>query len=778
MVYGFDSRRRYEDDGPRNSCCSAVRYVRPGSIGPLAGRDKRNDITMKLLYAPLLALACAAAPCTPTASAQAPATERVDTVWLTMPDSIELGEVVLRERRQTRLRPSFTTENVEVISRGEIVRAACCNLGESFAANPSVDVSYADAATGAQQIALLGLSGTYVQMLAENVPALRGAALPLGLAFVPGPWMESIQVSKGAASVKNGYESVTGQINVEYFKPQGIDGLRLEAFMDMDMMLQADAVGTVHLSDALSTGLMAHYETSEKAHDHDGDTFTDMPRIDQLNLMNRWTWMHGPLLSQLSLSGLHEARRAGQMAGHDGHSHGGDAAPPAPAGGEDLYRIAMQTDRLEATWKNALITRPDRSESVALILNGSWHDADNRFGARTLGVTQRSGYAQLLFETDLGERHNLAVGLSLRGDNYRNAYVPGAAADTTWSLRETTGGAYAQYTYKLGERLTAMAGLRADRSSTHGTFLTPRLHLKYAPVRALTLRASAGKGYRSPHALAEQVTLLAAPGRIAVLTPDGRKREHQEEAWNTGASAALTLPLFGRNLALNFEYYYTRFLHQTVTDLDRPDQGVLYYDLADVSGGRSYSHVVQVDATYPLFEGMSLTAAWRYQDARQTTGIDATAVGTDGRWRGAALRSRPLQSRYKALVTASYKTPLELWQLDATWHLNGPGRLPVPPDVTASAVRYNTAHTAPDGRRLAWQPRFHAFSQLSAQVTREFRHFAVYVGGENLTDFTQAHPVVVAADPATGRTAYDPTKVWGPTDGIMGYVGVRFNLEK
>lgn len=724
-----------------------------------------------LLIASAYAAALSAAP---AALAQTSVSaERVDTVWLTMPDSIELDEVVLRERRQTRLRPSFSTQNVEVISRGELVRAACCNLGESFAANPSVDVNYTDAATGAQQIALLGLSGTYVQMLAENVPALRGAALPLSLAFVPGSWMESIQVSKGAASVKNGYESITGQINIEYFKPQGIDGLRLEAFMDMDMMFQADAVGTVHLNDALSAGLMAHYETSEKAHDHDGDTFTDMPRIDQLNLMNRWTWMRGGVISQLSLGGLHEARRAGQMAGHGHHS----TQPQAADMGEAPYRIAMTTDRLEATWKNALITDANRNASVALILNGSWHDADNRFGMRTFGVTQRSGYAQLLYETDLGLRHNLAVGLSLRGDNYRNAYAPGAVADTAYSLRETVGGAYAQYTYKLGERLTTMAGLRADRSSAYGTFLTPRLHLKYAPVRALTLRASAGKGYRSPHALAENVTLLAVPGRFGVLTPAGTDREHQEEAWNVGASASLTVPLFGRNLALNAEYYYTRFLHQTLTDFDRPDQGVLFYDLADVCGGRSYSHVVQIDATYPLFEGMSLTAAWRYQDVRQTTGIDLTAAGPDGKWQGAVLRARPLQSRYKALVTASYKTPLELWQFDVTWHLNGPGRLPEPLDISASGVAYNTAYTTPDGRLLSWQPRFHAFSQLSAQVTREFRHFAVYVGGENLTNFTQAHPVVVAT-PTASRPAFDPTKVWGPTDGAMGYVGVRFNLEK
>ena len=190
-----------------------------------------------------------------------------------VPDSIysehALDGVTVKAPVRTKL--LSRTENTELIGQGQLIRAACCNLGESFTTNPSVDVSYSDAATGAKQIRLLGLSGTYVQLLTENVPNLRGAALPYALGYVPGPWMQSIQVSKGASSVKNGYESTTGQINIEYLKPQGTDGVRANAYLDSQLKYELNADASVHLTDRLSTSLLLHYEDRQRDHDADGD---------------------------------------------------------------------------------------------------------------------------------------------------------------------------------------------------------------------------------------------------------------------------------------------------------------------------------------------------------------------------------------------------------------------------------------------------------------------------------------------------------------------------
>ena len=180
------------------------------------------------------------------------------------------------------------TIQTQKINREELGRAACCNLAESFTTNPSVDVSYSDAVTGARQIRLLGLSGTYVQMLTEQVPHFRGAAGLYGLNYVPGPWMESIQVSKGTSSVKNGYEALTGQINIEYKKPQNSDPLTLNLFAADNGRIEFNGDGNYMIRENLGVGLMVHYSNDKQGHDSNHDGFLDLPKTEQVNLLNRW----------------------------------------------------------------------------------------------------------------------------------------------------------------------------------------------------------------------------------------------------------------------------------------------------------------------------------------------------------------------------------------------------------------------------------------------------------------------------------------------------------
>ena len=202
-------------------------------------------------------------------------------------DGKQLNEVRVVSNQRLRVKTSGLA-NSDMITSSELLRAACCNLGESFTTNPSVDVNYADAATGAQQIKLLGLSGTYVQMLTENIPNYRGAATPYALGYIPGPWMQSIQVSKGASSVKNGYESITGQINVEFKKPQATPFADANLYYNTKGKLEANLGANLHLSKRWRTALLGHYEILDKAHDDNGDGFVDLPKIRQGSLQNRW----------------------------------------------------------------------------------------------------------------------------------------------------------------------------------------------------------------------------------------------------------------------------------------------------------------------------------------------------------------------------------------------------------------------------------------------------------------------------------------------------------
>ncbi|MBD5225206.1 MAG: TonB-dependent receptor [Bacteroidales bacterium] len=644
--------------------------------------------------------------------------------------SQNLKEIVITPKKHGAVK-SYSVENKYILNQTELYRAACCNLGESFTTSPSVDVSYSDAATGARQIKLLGLSGTYVQMLTESMPVYRGAASPYAFRYVPGQWMKSISVSKGCSTVKNGYESMTGQINIEYLKPQDEPGFTANAYFDSDMKLELNAEGNIHIKDGLSTEILTHFEDRYGIHDGNNDGFADMPDIRQINLNNRWQWRTGRYIFHGGLSMIDEKSTAGQTSTHN---HAGSHI-------DDPFLIDLYTRRYEGYMKHAYVTDPERNGNIAFIGTVNMHRLDASFGRKAYSVNEKGAYAQLMYETDLGELHKLSTGLSFNYDYLGQMVKTTHNQDTgpdNIRERESVVGAYFQYTFTYSDKLILMAGLRGDYSSCYKLFATPRFNIKYTPVDGLNLRASVGKGYRTVHPWAEYNNLLAS-GRTMVV-----EQLNQEEAWNYGISADYTLSLGSQKFVLNAEYFFTDFKSQAVVDYDSAP-GYLTISQLD---GKSYSHTFQVDLTWESPFGLSLTGAYRFNDVKSTY--------------GGVLLEKPLTSRYKALLTVSYSTPLELWQFDVTFQMNGGGRLPAP-------------YMLPDGN-MSWGQRFKAFPQLNMQVTRWFRHFSIYAGGENLTNFKQKNPVVWSSDPWSSY--FDPTTVWGPIHGAMAYIGVRFNFGR
>jgi Outer membrane receptor for ferrienterochelin and colicins len=644
-------------------------------------------------------------------------------------EGVALNEVQVVSRKLGTMKLRNSVLNQDMITSAELSRAACCNLGESFVTNPSVDVSYSDAATGAKQIKLLGLSGTYVQMLTENIPNYRGAAAPYGLGYVPGPWMQSIQVSKGTSSVKNGYEALAGQINVEFKKPQIADIVSANLFASSSSRYEANADASVNLSPRWTTMLLAHYENETKSHDANDDGFADIPKVEQYNFWNRWAYMGDNYVFQAGIKAMTEERNSGQVS-HDG----GSVADP--------YRIGIKTDRYEFFAKNAYIFNKEKVTNLALILSGTLHNQDAVFGRKLYDVDQKNVYASLLFETDFSPLHSLSTGLSFNYDGYDQRYrLTNNASDPRVNAlsKESVSGAYAQYTFNKDNKFIFMAGLRGDYSNEYDFFVTPRAHIKYNPNEYVHFRVSVGKGYRTNHVLAENNFLLASSRKVNIA-----ERLKQEEAWNYGASVSTYIPIFGKTLNVNAEYYYTDFKNQMVVDMDTDPHAISFQNL----DGKSYSGAFQVEATYPFFEGFSVTAAYRYTDAKTTYNSE--------------LLEKPLTGKYKGLLTASYQTPLGIWQFDATMQQNGGGRMPTP---------YTT-----NSGDLSWNYRYGSFEQLSAQVTRYFRNWSVYVGGENLTNFKQKNPIVGASDPWGDN--FDSTMIWGPMHGAKFYIGLRFNLAR
>lgn len=653
--------------------------------------------------------------------------ERPDDIQiLVMSPSTELEEVVVTAGGIGTIKNRSNVLNTESVTSQALTRAACCNLSESFETNPSVDVAYSDAVTGAKQIQLLGLAGTYVQMLTENFPNLRGVASTYGLDYIPGPWMQSIQVSKGAASVKNGYESVTGQIDVEYKKPKVADPLLVNLFANSTGRYEGNAVGAVELNDRLSTALFLNYYNEERTHDKNKDTFLDMPEMQSFSVMNRWHYQTPRFVSQSGIKVLADRRTSGQTS-HTLH----DDENFIP------YTINNDANRVELFSKNGFILNQDRNESVAVIVSGSYHDQQSNYADKIYNVYESNIYASLLYESEFGDRHKLAAGLNYNWDNYsQRGNVIERYRPQERNVSESVAGTYAEYTWTPVENFTWILGLRTDYSILHHWFVTPRMHLKYAPVHWLDLRASAGKGYRTTFIFPENSYLLAS-NRTWHIADDLK----QEEAWNYGISASFHIPIKSEELTVNAEWFYTDFQNQVVIDMDKDTHGIYFYNL----NGKSTSSVFQIDVTYPLFRGFTLLGAYRWMDVKCTYG-DRT------------LR-KPLTSRYKALVTASYETSLKKWQFDVTVQFNGGGRMPTP-----------------DAEHPLWNYTFPSYTLLSAQVTRRFRRWNIYVGGENLTNYKQKNPIVSAGDPYSPD--FDGTMVWGPTMGYKLYAGIRYNIPK
>ena len=639
---------------------------------------------------------------------------------------VELNEVVVSERKVATVSRRTSVLQTQKITYDEICRAACCNLAESFETNPSVDVSYSDASTGARQIKLLGLSGTYVQMLTENYPNFRGASSLYGLDYVPGAWMESIQVSKGTSSVKNGYEALAGQINVEFKKPQTADLFSANLFASDAGRYEANTDASWHVNDKLSTGLLIHYSNDKMSHDDNGDGFLDTPIKEQVNVMNRWSYNSGSYVSQYGGRFLHENRTGGQVIHHESMT--------------DPYKIGLTTNRAELFTKQAFIIDKEKVESVALILSGSYHEQLSMYDRTPYNIYQNNVYASLLYEKEFSHAHSLSTGLSLNYDGFNENLVLGGIR-TPYNRSEVVSGAYAQYTYNLNDKFILLAGIRADYSQRYDLFVTPRIHVKYNPFIWFHVRASAGKGYRTANVLAENNFLLASSRKMRIAD-----NLDQEEAWNTGLNLSFYIPVADKELTLNGEWYYTNFIKQVVIDMDSNPHEVSFYNL----DGESYSNSFQLEATYPFFRGFTMTAAYRYTDAqtdyRNTEGITYRM-------------KKPLVSDYKGLLTASYQTPLKKWQFDVTSQFNGGGRMP-------EASKLNPL----------WNSEFKAYTVVNTQITKYFRQWSVYVGGENLFDYTQDMPVIDAMNPRGEN--FDSSMIYGPVHGRKLYVGVRFNIGR
>ncbi|WP_081820677.1 TonB-dependent receptor [Sediminibacter sp. Hel_I_10] len=683
---------------------------------------------------------------------------KTDTITVTQPKYIkhklqpkgDLDEVTITSRNQATSKSYLSAQNITTVSSDELLKAACCNLSESFETNPSIDVNFADAVTGTKQIRMLGLTNKYILITTENIPSIRGASQAYGLSFIPGTWVESIQITKGAGSVVNGFESIAGQINTELRKPSTDDRLFVNLYAANSQRLELNTHINTKISKRWDTGLYVHGSTLQEKHDVNNDGFLDMPLYNQINVMNRWQYTdqeHG-FVSFINVRYLNDAKQSGQMDFDPENTNlGGNGMilnAPLPNGQDfEAWGSEVNTERFEMSGKFGYVNPDIPWQSLGVQMACSSHNQNSYFGLNTYDINHNSLYSNVIYNSIISDsRHKIKTGLGFTYDHYDELI-----SNESFERSERSAGAFFEYAYDDLNNFTMTAGLRFDTHNLLGEFVTPRLHMRYTPWEKAALRASVGRGKRSANIFAENQSMFSTSRTISILGGNGPIYGLDPEiAWNYGISFLQGFNLFGRKGDVALDFYRTDFKNQVVVDWEQVNQ-VRFYNLE----GDSYANSFQVEVNYDVFDRFTIRGAYKYYDVK-------TSYQT-------GKLMKPLVPKHRIFANLSYQTKMDArlsqWKFDLTYNWLGKQRFS------------STALNAPEFRLPEYSP---TVATLNAQVTKVFSSkFEMYLGGENITNLRQNNPILDANNPFGPN--FDTTFVYGPIFGSMYYAGLRYKIK-
>ena len=640
-------------------------------------------------------------------------------------------------KKQKGIQKSYTvTGNTTIITSKELLKAACCNLAESFETNPSIDVNFTDALTGTKQIKMLGLTSPYLMITEENVPSVRGASQAYGLSFTPGTWVESIQITKGAGSVVNGYESISGQINTELIKPFNDIPFFLNAYGSTDSRFELNTHFNTRLSDKWSSSLFLHGNTRVAKTDMNDDGFLDNPLAKQINVLNRYQYYNEEkgLVSFINFRYMNDKKQTGEL----------NFDRNRDRGTTNYWGSEINTERLDISTKVGYVFKDMPYQSVGFQNAFNIHDQHSYFGLNQYNIKQSSYYSNLIFNSIISNTMNkFATGLNFTYDKYQEL-----VNINDYSRIDNSVGAFFEYTYDNDADFSLILGGRIDNHNRLGTFITPRLHARYNPWEKAVLRFSAGRGKRSANIFAENQPLFASSRAFEILDTNGKIYGlNPEIAWNYGVSFAQKFSLFGKNADIGFDVYRTDFQNQVVVDLMQSPQQALFYNLK----GKSVANTMQLEFNYELAKHFNLRSAYKF--------YDVTTDYLSGTYQN------PLQAKHRFFGNLEYETHIgekgKQWKFDYTFNWIGQQQLP------------NTLSNPVNDRLPEFSP---SYSLMNAQITRTFSStFEMYIGGENIGNYRQEKSILGSENPF-GST-FDATIVYAPVFGQMYYAGLRFKIK-
>lgn len=627
----------------------------------------------------------------------------------------------------------LNARKIETLNERSLMKAACCNLSESFETNPSIDVNFSDAVSGTKQIQMLGLSGQYAQITKENMPYLRGLANNYGLTFIPGTWIQSIQLSKGAGSVVNGYESFTGQINTELQNPEHSDKVNFNTYVNENARNEYNLNLSHRFNPKFSAGLLTHASFNPLVQDLNNDGFADIPTGKQYNVTNKYAYDSGKgFEAQFGGSYLRDSRTGGQF------------RETVKNDTMRLYQIGIDNEKWELYSKTGFVFRKKPATSMGLQLSYLNHNQKNFYGSNNYSGLQKTFYANYIFESIIKTTDNTyKIGASFMNDNVNETF-----SLFHFQREENVGGLFAEFAKSYKEKFNLVAGLRADYHNYYGLFFTPRLHVRYAFKPNSVLRFSGGRALRTANIFSDNMYLMVSSREWEIQSSDlnmpyGLK---PETGWNYGLNFTQKFKVNYRDAYITLDAYRTDFTNQVVIDVDNNPQKVLVYNL----NGPSYSNTFQFEFNVEPRKRLFIKSAYRFVDTKLKY--------------QQALLQKPLVSKHRAFINFSYETKNSHWQFDFTTQFNGAKRLP------------DTKSNPQDYQRKDFSPNyFNLLGQITYLTKINNADFHVYLGVENLLDYKQTNPIVASNLPYSKY--FDASMVWGPIYGRMLYAGLRLKIK-
>lgn len=630
----------------------------------------------------------------------------------------------------------LSTQKVELLNSQSLLKAACCNLSESFETNPSVDVNFADAVSGAKTIQLLGLSGQYAQITKENMPYLRGLAASYGLSFLPGTWIRSIQLSKGAGSVINGFESFTGQINTELQDPNTMDPFLFNAYVNQNGRNEYNLNLALPITKKLKGALLSHYSQNPLAEDHNHDGFADIPKGEQINFMNKYSYQSGKQFEAEFGGGyMKDVRNGGQFWSLIHHKH--DTLP--------LYKISLKNEKAELYSKTGWLFKKRPGFSTGLQLSWLDHNQQTLIGNTKYTGLQRTFYANYIFQGLIGNSNRtFKLGASHLNDKLNETYT-----NLQYQRWEQVSGLFGELALNKKDKVNFIGGIRVDYHNYYGVFITPRMHFRYAFNSNSVLRFSGGRALRTANPFADFAPYMASSRAWSILgtsntLPYGLS---PEIAWNYGLNYTRKFKFNYREAWITLDAYRTDFKQQVIADLDHGSNLVNIYNLK----GPSWSNTLQFEINLEPRKRLFVRSAYRF-------------VETKTYYRDVLLE-KPFVSRHRGFLNLAYETRKKHWQFDATVQFNGAKRLPITSD---NPLDYQLATRSPHF--------YNILSQITYLTKISGYEFSAYLGVENLLNFKQHDPILSSDAPYS--PFFDASMVWGPIYGRMFYAGVRLKLKK